>query len=329
MASLDENETGKASITKIEAATGQIVWKSPLKSSVRNNIAIDGGLVFAQDVQGIVYAIDTKNGAIVWQKDLKIGVTPALNDGLVAKDGIVYAGTGYQLTAFKGQTGEIIWQNKDWGRGEGCVATLTLSEDNVLIGSRHWGALFGNNAETGKMLWQDWDKDLRFRAATPAAWGDVMYVTSANSLLMVENKTGRILIRKKLNYGVEVASTPLVTKEAIIFCTSNNGVVALDKETLEEKWHFKTREAMILSAPYQGNHPNTVETSPVLCGNQVYIGASDGTLYALDAQSGRLQWRHSMGAPLFATIAISGNGLFAVDFGGNVYGFSCELKKSR
>ncbi len=86
---------------------------------------------------------------------------------------------------------------------------------------------------------------------------------------------------------------------------------------------------MILSAPYQGNHPNTVETSPVLCGNQVYIGASDGTLYALDAQSGRLQWRHSMGAPLFATIAISGNGLFAVDFGGNVYGFSCELKKSR
>ncbi|WP_301915007.1 outer membrane protein assembly factor BamB family protein [Phocaeicola coprophilus] len=329
VASLDENETGKASITKIEAATGQIVWKSPLKSSVRNSIAIDGGLVFAQDVQGIVYAIDTKNGAIVWQKDLKIGVTPALNDGLVAKDGIVYAGTGYQLTAFKGQTGEIIWQNKDWGRGEGCVATLTLSEDNVLIGSRHWGALFGNNAETGKMLWQDWDKDLRFRAATPAAWGDVMYVTSANSLLMVENKTGRILIRKKLNYGVEVASTPLVTKDAIIFGTSNNGVVALDKETLEEKWHFKTREAMILSAPYQGNHPNTVETSPVLCGNQVYIGASDGTLYALDAQSGRLQWRHSMGAPLFATIAISGNGLFAVDFGGNVYGFSCELKKSR
>ena len=171
----------------------------------------------------------------MWQKDLKIGVTPALNDGLVAKDGIVYAGTGYQLTAFKGQTGEIIWQNKDWGRGEGCVATLTLSEDNVLIGSRHWGALFGNNAETGKMLWQDWDKDLRFRAATPAAWGDVMYVTSANSLLMVENKTGRILMRKKLNYGVEVASTPLVTKDAIIFGTSNNGVVALDKETLERK----------------------------------------------------------------------------------------------
>ena len=118
-----------------------------------------------------------------------------------------------------------------------------------------------------------------------------------------------------------------MTDDAIIFGTSTNGVVALDKETLEEKWRFKTREAMILSAPYQGNHPATVEASPVICGDQVYIGASDGTLYAINAKTGRLQWRHHMGAPIFATVAVSGNGLFAVDFGGNVYGFVGNLKQ--
>ena len=119
----------------------------------------------------------------------------------------------------------------------------------------------------------------------------------------------------------------MVTDDAIIFGTSTNGVVTLDKETLEEKWRFKTREAMILSAPYQGNHPATVEASPVICGDQVYIGASDGTLYAINAKTGRLQWRHHMGAPIFATVAVSGNGLFAVDFGGNVYGFVGNLKQ--
>ena len=129
-----------------------------------------------------------------------------------------------------------------------------------------------------------------------------MYVTSANSLLVVENKTGRILMRKKLGEGVEVASTPLVTDDAIIFGTSTNGMVALDKETLEEKWRFKTREAMILSAPYQGNHPATVEASPVICGDQIYIGASDGTLYAIHAKTGRLQWRHHLGTPVFASL---------------------------
>lgn len=255
---------------------------------------------------------------------MKIGVTPGLNDGLVAKEGIVYAGTGLQLTAFKASTGEIIWQNKGWRRGEGCVATLALSRNDVVIGSRHWGGLFGNEAKTGEKLWEDIDPDLRFRAATPAVWGDVMYVTSANSLLVVENKTGRILMRKKLGEGVEVASTPLVTDDAIIFGTSTNGVVALDKETLEEKWRFKTREAMILSAPYQGNHPVTVEASPVICGDQIYIGASDGTLYAIHAKTGRLQWRHHLGTPVFATVAVSGNGIFVVDFGGNVYGFAAQ-----
>lgn len=329
VASIDDNETGKASITKMNAADGKIVWKCPLKSSVRNSIAADGGMVFAQDVQGIVYAVEEATGKIAWQKDLKIGVTPALNDGLVAKDGILYAGTGRQLTAFKARTGEVLWQNKEWGRGEGCVATLTLSDNDVLVGSSHWGALYGNDARTGKMLWQDWDEDLRFRASTPAAWGDVMYVVSGRALLMLENKTGRILMRKKFDYCVEVASTPLVTKDAIIFGTATNGIVALNKETLEEKWHFKTRDALILSSPYQGNHPATVETSPVLCGNLVYMGASDGMLYAIDAKTGRLQWRHNMGTPVFASVAVSGNAIFAVDFGGNVYGFACDRKEAK
>lgn len=326
VASLDENGRGKASLTKMEATTGRILWQRPLGASVRNSIAIDAGLVFAQDVLGILYAIRTTDGSLAWKRDLKTGVIPALNEGLVAKDGIVYAGTGHQLMAFKAGTGEMLWQNKGWARGEGCVATLSLSRDGILIGSRHWGGLFGNDARTGKMLWADWDADLRFRAATPAIWGDVMYVTSAGSLLMIENRSGRILMRKKLNYEVEVVSTPLVTKDAIIFGTSANGVVALDKETLEEKWQFRTREAMILSAPYVGNHPSTVEASPVLCGDQVYIGASDGTLYAINARTGILEWLHHMGAPIFATVSVSGNGLFVSDFGGNVYDFSCERK---
>lgn len=326
VASTDDNESGKASLTKMDASTGKVAWKCPLKSSVRNSIAVTSGLVFAQDVQGIVYAVRVSDGSVAWQKDLKIGAVPALNDGLVAKAGIVYAGTGRQLTAFKAETGEVLWQNTAWGRGEGCVATLTVTRDSVVVGSRHWGALFGNDARTGKLLWADWDGDLRFRAATPAACGSVMYVTSANALLMVENKSGRILMRKKLPYDVEVASTPLVTDKAIIFGTSTHGVVALDKETLDEKWHFKVGEAMILSAPYKGNRPATVETSPVLCGNTVYIGASDGTLYGLDAATGRLQWRHRTGAPVFASVAVSGNGLFAVDFAGNVYGFAAEQK---
>lgn len=324
VASIDDNQTGKAAVMKMNAADGSVAWKTPMKSSVRNSIAVDGGMVFAQDVQGVVYGLSTADGSIVWQKDLKIGVTPALNDGLIAADGIVYAGTGKQLTAFKGKTGEIIWQNTGWNRGEGCVSTLSLGTNGVLVGSSHWGALHGNDAKTGKHLWSDGSNDLRFRAASPAMVGEVLYVTAGNNLVMMESRTGKILMSKALPFRAEVASTPLVTADAIIYGTSGDGLVAVDKQTFEVKWQFKTRESMIQSSPYQADNSATVEASPVLCGDKVYVGASDGTFYAIDAKTGRLQWQHHVGAPIFAAAAVSGNGIFVVDFGGNVYGFACK-----
>ena len=320
VASTDDNESGKAVVACMDAVTGNIRWKCPVEGSIRSSIAITSGLVFAQDVHGTLYGIDAIKGNLIWKKDLKIGMVPPLNDGLIATDGIVYAGTGKSLYALKAENGEVIWQNKDWNRGEGCTATLSLN-NNVLIGHAHWGGLYANDATNGRMLWGTGDGELRHRSSSAAMYGNVFYILSSESLFVMEAKTGKILVRKKLGYNVNVTSTPLITDSEIIFGTSDRGIVALDKETFAEKWNFKTRPAMIYSAPYVRNPAATVETSPVLAGNIVYIGASDGTLYALDRQNGRMKWKHDTGAPIFATVAISGNALYAVDFSGNVYGF--------
>ncbi|MGM9802699.1 MAG: PQQ-binding-like beta-propeller repeat protein [Muribaculaceae bacterium] len=329
VATTDDNETGKASIVKINAATGKIMWRCPLKSSIRNSIAIDCGKVFAQDVSGRLYAVDAQSGALVWEKDMKVGVTPPINDGLICHNGVLYAGTGKQLCAYDANSGKQLWQNIAWNRGEGCTATLSLGEGNVLIGHAHWGALHANDAATGKHLWASTDGELWQRSSSPAMWGDVMYLVSMRYLFVIEARTGRVIVRKKLNYDANVSTVPLVTDKEIIFGTSDNGILALDRSTYEEKWHFKTGTALISSAPYTGNHPATVETSALLVGNTVYMGASDGYIYAIDRTNGRLQWRHNTGAPVFATMAVSGNTLFAVDFSGNVYALSGVLKPSK
>ena len=46
-----------------------------------------------------MYAVDAETGTVSWKKDLEIGVVPPLNDGLVASQGVVYAGTGKMLWA--------------------------------------------------------------------------------------------------------------------------------------------------------------------------------------------------------------------------------------
>lgn len=323
VASIDDNESGKASVVSMDAQSGVVRWKYPVQASIRSSIASTSGLIFAQDVHGMLYAIDAEKGSLAWKKELGISMVPALNDGLIAADGIVYAGTGKSLCALKAATGEPIWQNTGWNRGEGCTATLSLGS-HTLIGHANWGGLYANDATTGKMLWKLDSNGLSHRSASAAMHGDVFYLISDNSFFVIESKTGNILIRKELGYSVNVTSTPLVTDTEIIFGTATRGIVALDRRTLTEKWNFHSQPAMIYSAPYVRNPAATVETSPVLAGNTIFMGASDGNIYGLNRQNGKLQWKHQTGAPVFATVAISGNALYAVDFSGNVYCFTSK-----
>lgn len=321
VASIDENNSGKAAVICLDAATGKMVWKHPTKGSIKNSIALSAETVLAQDIYGNLYAMNAKDGKLKWEKKLHLNAVPALNDGLIATDHVVYAGTGQGLCAINIDRGETLWTNQSWNQGEGCTATLSLN-NNVLIGHAHWGALYANNATNGELLWKHSENGLRHRSSSAAMLGSVMYILSDQSLFIIESATGNILVRKPLGYNVNVTSTPLITDKEIIFGTADRGLMALDKETLMEKWNFKTRPAMIYSAPYVRNPASTIETSPILCGTTVYIASSDGYLYGLEQSTGRLLWQYNTGSPCFSTLSTSGNALFAADFSGNVYAFT-------
>lgn len=94
IASVDDDNRGRAAICALEAKTGKIVWKYHVEGSIKNTIAIDKDKVFAQDIYGIIYAIDCNNGSLCWKKDIGMSVLPSLTEGLATKDGILYAGTG-------------------------------------------------------------------------------------------------------------------------------------------------------------------------------------------------------------------------------------------
>ena len=94
--------------------------------------------------------------------------------------------------------------------------------------------MYANDALTGKLLWSKSENGIRNRASSPAMFQDGMYFLSLNSLFILSSRTGEILLQKELPYSVDVTSTPLVTKEEIIFGTATEGLVALDRNTLDE-----------------------------------------------------------------------------------------------
>lgn len=318
IASMDDNEKGKAAMVCMNAQNGTIRWKYTLRHSVRSSIAATDGCVFAQDVNGWLYALDAETGKLVWEKDLKMNKQVPLDDGLVTDGDILYAGTGRTLSAFQAKSGKLIWQNKDWDTSHGTVSTFSV-QDGVIIGHAFWEATYANDARTGRKLWS---KGFGFGSPIALHNGLAYYISNkGNSLSVVEAKTGKPIVRKSYNFNLHNLSTPLVTDQEIIFGTAEQGVVAVDRETLEEKWRFRTGRAMIYTVPTLGDPASPVECSPVLVGDVVYIGASDGYLYGLDQKTGRMLWKHTMGAPVLGSVAVSGNALFAVDFSGNVYGF--------
>ncbi|MDE7024422.1 MAG: PQQ-like beta-propeller repeat protein, partial [Paramuribaculum sp.] len=162
---------------------------------------------------------------------------------------------------------------------------------------------------------------LRNRGASPAIHNGLLYLVSDKSFFIINGRDGRIVVRKDLPYSVDVTSTPLLSSEMIVFGTAQHGLVALDAQTLEERWQSPVGDALVFTSPYTRSYSATIETSPVLSGDVIYVGASDGCLYGIDLKNGKTVWKHKMGAPIFSSVAISGNTLIASDFGGNIYSF--------
>ena len=46
--------------------------------TIHGSIAVDSDIVFAQDAQGFLYAIDTETGKLCWEKQLPVNGLPAL-----------------------------------------------------------------------------------------------------------------------------------------------------------------------------------------------------------------------------------------------------------
>jgi outer membrane protein assembly factor BamB len=60
------------------------------------------------------------------------------------------------------------------------------------------------------------------------------------------------------------------------------------------------------------------ESSPLVTGGRVYVGSQDGTVYALNAASGAIRWRWHAGGAVKAGVAMSQGRLFVGDYSGDM-----------
>jgi len=167
-------------------------------------------------------------------------------------------------------------------------------------------------------------KNLGYLKLQPVAQGGLIYTADVSGLVQAVNKSnGSIKWSTSLKHSL--VSGPSVANGVVAVGTSNSSLVLLDQASGKELWQTNL-SGELLSPPAIAHHKVIAKTidgkvyafdqangkqlwmiehgspslvlkassSPVVIGNQVLIGFSDGKLEAMELDSGRIIWQRSM-----------------------------------
>jgi len=122
----------------------------------------------------------------------------------------------------------------------------------------------------------------------------------------------------------------LATDDAIFFIDERTDLVRLDRATGALKWRVPLHDEKLAGGPPPKNETfNHRATAPVLDAKKsiLYVGSTDGGLYAIRARSGKILWRHAAPAKIYAPVALHGDDVIAACFDGTVLALDRRTQK--
>lgn len=132
------------------------------------------------------------------------------------------------------------------------------------------------------------------KSVQPVVYAGRVYAgTMAGNLRAMDAKTGEDAW--KYETGSCVLHTAACGGGRVVWAALDGAVYALDASIGELVWKFEAR------AP--GRPPLGFVSAPLIADGAVFIGNRSGWFYALDLETGALEWERDLGAPIFNTAA--------------------------
>ena len=325
-ASIDDFKMKNSGVNALDADTGKLLWHYKTKGSVDNTFCYDNGKILVTDYYGIAYALDAKTGKLVWKKELGQDELGNYNTGNVVSNGVFYTGYSNYLQAVDVETGKTLWQNNSWKGGEGATHTMIVA-DEVLIAASNWRALYAHSTKTGNLIWKNKEDQYNSRSSSATWYNDTLYVAGKKNIGLFDVHSGDMLKELKTEFDLLVSTKPLIVDDMIVIGTKYTGMSAINRFTGKTIWNVDTDDALVYTSPYSRPVTHSVEAPPVLIGNSIVFGASDGFVYVVDVKSGKLIDKINVGAPVLAAVTPYNDGFIVGDFGANIYYFKLNIKK--
>ena len=256
-------------------------WRAALGAESRSGVTVDADTAYVGDVDGVVYAIALADGRIRWTSDLAEG------------------------SGAEGATGATGCEAFDGGHVD---VPIGVAEDRVIVVGRNVDggavAVGALSASTGECAWRVFPQLGSSAISAPAAAEGIVVVGSADRFVRgLAAEDGQERWSSLALSVFSPFSAPSLPPGTVYMADLGGGLYRLDASDGARVWSYQFNEVVL--------------GSPVVSGDTVLLGLSDGRLVALNATSGHLVWQAGTGPGRLGALALAPEAIVAEKGGRN------------
>ena len=278
-------------LTAYALKNGKKLWSFQSGKRIVGTPAVSEGIVVFGSADCKIYGLDAQNGNLLWTVE---AAEPVLG-AVTIENGIAYIGASdHTFRAVNIRTGEVKWA---FAGVKGYIETKPLVTDNKVIFGAWDNTLYALNKADGKELWK-WTGGLTRMHFSPAA---VWPVAADGKVFITDPQRAMTAI------DIETGNTVWRTFQSMVRET-----IGLSED--KERIYSKTMNDSIVCYSTKGNQPHKLWASNVGFGyehapsmqvekNEVVFGSTkEGLIFALEAATGKVLWKHKTGNSLISTV---------------------------
>lgn len=274
------------------------VWSYNIDAGIGvSAISVSDGVVFVNNLQGEMYAIDISTGGKIGQINFlgkEASSTPLVENNSVY---VTYAGDKkYSIACYNMLDGEIKWR-----RNLGYIQTSPVLKDDFI----YTGSLDGRFYKLSKKGGVEW----KFNAGSPihstcAVDGNKAVFGADNGNIFCVDVSGGHEVWK-FKTGESVMTTPLVFNDKVYMGSYDSNYYCLDINSGSKIWSVNLKTKLF--------------SGSALFDSTVIFGGIDGALYCLSLADGSRKWKFQTNGVITSTPLTSGKYVYFTSYDRKVH----------
>ncbi|WP_284578355.1 PQQ-binding-like beta-propeller repeat protein [Streptomyces sp. 2P-4] len=249
-------------------------WRFRMSNEVWGTPTVAGDLLYVTSFE--VHALDVATG----RRQFK---TRDVAWAMAVSDGRIHASDGPSLYALDASDGSERWRLS----ADAWVYALRADRGTVVTATRG-GGVQGWEASNGQKLWEltGAQSDFETPEAAPVLHDGTVYVWQDARLRALDARSGRESWSYPVGDAAACGNVPVRVTPAPdgnVYISAGTRVLSVDRASGRVRWHFEA-PAVFLAPP-------AFAPGAAVTGGGVYLADYLGTVYALDAATGKDRWR--------------------------------------